>query len=214
METQVYNFSNIRFADLQKMVSIRPKRNLTKFEEWFSFDYPLSDEEISLLEKLIEKHALMLPAYQEEDLKMKFLSPIFNQVDFFTSDFHEWYEPHFSGKVNGYELKGFVNFMVAKGFDVPEKPYFFIQEFKPSIPDKNPEYQLLAEMLVAIEKNQTSIFRGGYIIGQLWKFVILEKIAENQFEYFVSEAFDSLKIKDLKQIYVNLQAVKLIYCQD
>ena len=69
-------------------------------------------------------------------------------------------------------------------------------------------------MLIAIEKNEATVLRGGYIIGQLWKFVIVEKIAENSYEYFVSEAFDSLKINDLKQIYVNLQAVKLKYCQD
>jgi len=214
MEIKSYNFSTIRFADLQKIVAIRPQRNLSKFDEWFSFEYSTTEGEILFLDKLIEKHALMLATYQEEDLKMKFLSPIFNQVDFFTADFHDWYEPTFGGFVNGVELKGFVDFMVAKGYDVPEKPYFFIQEFKPSIPDRNPEYQLLAEMLVAIEKNERSIFRGGYIIGQFWKFVILEKIGENQFEYFVSEAFDSLKINDLKQIYIILQAVKHLYCQD
>ncbi|TAG40164.1 MAG: hypothetical protein EAZ31_08635, partial [Cytophagia bacterium] len=93
-------------------------------------------------------------------------------------------------------------------------PYFFIQEFKPSIPDKDPEVQLLAEMLVTIEKNKTNILRGGYIIGQIWKFVILEKIGENQYQYFVSKIFDSLDLEDLTQIYIILQAVKHKYCKD
>jgi hypothetical protein len=44
--------------------------------------------------------------------------------------------------------------------------------------------------------------------------VILEKIGENQFEYFVSKSFDSLDLDDLKQIYIILQAVKHKYCKD
>jgi hypothetical protein len=119
-----------------------------------------------------------------------------------------------SGIVNGVEIEGFVDIMIATGTKSPRRPYFFIQEFKPSIPDRDPEVQLLAEMLVTIEKNKTTIMRGGYIIGQLWKFVIVEKIAENNFEYFVSKSFDSLDLPDLKQIYVILQAVKHKYCRD
>ncbi len=126
----------------------------------------------------------------------------------------DWYDGSLSGMVNGVEIKGFADFMVATGFDEAQKPYFFIQEFKPSVPDRNPEVQLLAELLVAVEKNKTILMRGGYIIGQYWKFVILEKIGENQFEYFVSKSFDSLDLPDLKQIYVILQAVKHKYCQD
>jgi len=214
METKTYNFSNIRLSDLQKIVSIRPERNLTKFDEWFSFAYSLTDWENSFLEKLIDKHALFLSSYMEEDLKAKFLIPILNQVDFMTKNFRDWYEPNFWGNLKGIKLKGFVDYIVAKGYDIPEKPYFFIQEFKPSIPDKHPEPQLLAEMLVAIEKNETNIFRGAYIIGQNWRFVVLEKIAQNQFEYFVSKQFDALDLPDLKQIYINLQAVKHLYCKD
>ncbi len=208
------HFSTIKYIDLEDLVSITPKLNYSKFEEWFGYEYLLSQEENTFLEKLIGKHTLYLQSYMEEDLKMKFLSPIFCQVDFLTDKFHDWYDATFSGMVNGVEIKGFVDIMIAKGTETPRKPYFFIQEFKPSVPDKDPRIQLLAEMLVAIEKNQTSIMRGGYIIGRNWSFVILEKIGENQFEYFVSKSFDSLDLPDLKQIYVILQAVKHKYCRD
>jgi hypothetical protein len=145
---------------------------------------------------------------------MKFISPILNQVNFLTDTYHDWYEANFSGFLNGIEFSGFTDYMVAKGIDEPEKPYFFIQEFKPSIPDRNPENQLLAELLIAIEKNKTTVMRGSYIIGRNWFFMIVEKIGENQFEYFVSQAFDALKIAELKQIYIALQAVKHKYCVD
>ncbi|TAG40163.1 MAG: hypothetical protein EAZ31_08630 [Cytophagia bacterium] len=213
-EIKSYNFSTIKFSDLQKIIKIRPELTKDQFKEWFSFPYKLIRKESLFLKELIDRHITLLNFYMEEDLKMKFLSPIFNQVNFTTDRFHDWYDGSLSGMVNGVEIKGFADFMVATGFDEAQKPYFFIQEFKPSVPDRNPEVQLLAEMLVTIEKNKTNIMRGGYIIGQYWKFVILEKIAENQFEYFVSKSFDSLDLSDLKQIYIILQAVKHKYCKD
>jgi len=214
MEIKSYNFSSIKYSDLEQIVSIISKIDDAKFGEWFGFIYEIGDLDTEFLQNLITKHRRRLASYMEEDLKAKFLIPILNRVDFMTNYFQDWYEPTFGGLVNGYELKGFVDYMIAKGETEPKNPYFFIQEFKPSTPDRNPEYQLLAEMLVAIEKNERTIFRGGYIIGQYWKFVILEKIGENQFEYFVSESFDALKINDLKQIYIILQAVKHKYCVD
>ncbi len=212
-----YSFSNIRLADLESMVELllaNDQKHKNKFDDWFGFPYKFSSSEGAFLKRLIQKHHRRLTSYSEEKLKIKFIGAILNQVDFDNEPIQDWYEPSFSGKVNQAYIKGFVDFMVAKGSDVPKNPYFFIQEFKPSIPDQHPEPQLLAEMLVAIERNQKTIFRGGYIIGQYWKFVILEKIKENTFEYFVSESFDSLKLPELKQIYINLQAVKLKYCVD
>ena len=213
-EVKPYNFSTIKYSDIEEIVTIQLKLNPAKFEDWFKYDYKITRKESIFLKELIKKHILYLSSYMEEDLKMKFLSPIFCQVDFHTDKFHDWYDAALSGILNGIEIKGFVDIMIASGIKNPRKPYFFLQEFKPSIPDKDPEVQLLAELLVTIEKNKTTIMRGGYIIGANWKFVVLEKIGENQFQYFVSKQFDSLDLEDLKQIYVILQAVKHKYCKD
>ncbi len=186
MEMKSYNFSNIKFSDLENLVKIRPQYNEKKFEEWFDYACIINEIENSFFEKLIEKHILLLNSYFEDTLKAKFIIPILNLVDFNAEYLHDWYHASLSGEINGVEIKGFTDYMVASGTRDPRKPYFFIQEFKPSIPDKDPEIQLLAEMLVTIEKNQTNIMRGGYIVGQNWRFVILEKIGENQFEYFLS----------------------------
>ncbi len=213
-EIKSYNFSSVKYSELEKIVSIKLKLNHAKFAEWFGHSYKLSRKESNFLSNLIDRHFTLLSSYFEDTLKAKFISPILNQVDFSAEYLHDWYHASLSGMLNGVEIKGFADYMVATGTREPNKPYFFIQEFKPSIPDKDPEVQLLAELLVTIEKNQTVIMRGGYIIGQYWKFVILEKIGDNQFEYFVSKSFDSLDLQDLKQIYVILQAVKHKYCQD
>ncbi len=47
-----------------------------------------------------------------------------------------------------------------------------------------------------------------YNIGKLWNFVILEKINDGKYKYHESESYNCLKITELKQIYINLQAVK------
>ncbi len=217
MEQKSYNFSTIRFADLEKIVEIRQGKDKIppqKFNEWFKFDYVMSDEEINYFDKLIKKHYSYLDMYHEEDLKMKFLSLIYNQVNFHTEKFRDWYDAKIQGEINGVKFNGFADFLIATGLEEPQNPYFFIQEFKPTNPDKHPKNQLLAELLLAIEKNQVNIMRGGYIIGRNWFFVILEKIDENAYEYFVSQQLDSLNFEHLRQIYVCLQAVKLKYCQE
>ncbi len=212
-----YNFSGITMADLESIAQIDIGSLIShehKFDEWFGFQYKLKAAESIFFKNLINKHALYLASYSEENLKMKFLAFIFDKVEFRNGKIQEWYDATLTGSVNGVKLVGFADFMVAKGTDVPQKPYFFIQEFKPTAPERHPKAQLLAEMLVALEKTQKTRLHGGYIIGQLWNFVILEKLGENKFEYFVSEAFDSLKLPDLKKIYVILQAVKHKYCVD
>lgn len=217
METKSYNFSSISLTDLKTVVDIRmgtDEDHEHKFEEWFRFEYALDESENQFLEKLLKKHKRRLIFYLEDTLKVKFIGAIMNQVDFSNETIQDWYHASLSGTVNKVYFNGFADFVVAKGDDQPVKPYFFIQEFKPSTPDRNPEVQLLAEMVVALEKNEEKLLRGAYLIGQNWKFVILEKIGENKFEYFVSQQFDSLDLPDLKQIYINLQAVKLKYCVD
>lgn len=213
-EVKSYNFSNIKFSDLEEIVDIKVVDNDAKFDDWFETPYNLEDTETLFFKNLIQKNKTRIAFYMEENLKAKFIIPILNLVDFVFEPVSDWYDTALSGTLNGVEFKGFTDFMVASGTENPRKPYFFIQEFKPSIPDKDPRIQLLAELLVATEKNKTTVMRGGYIIGQYWKFIILEKLAENKFEYVISKSFDSLDLEDLKQIYIILQAVKHKYCQD
>ncbi len=213
-EIKSFSFSSVKFSDLEEIVDIKVVNNPQKFDEWFENSYQIKEEEVVFFNNLIQKHITRIAFYMEENLKAKYIIPILNLVDFIVEPVSDWYDTALSGTLNGVEFNGFTDFMVASGTENPKKPYFFIQEFKPSVPDKDPRIQLLAELLVAIEKNKTTIMRGGYIIGQYWKFVIVEKIRENQFQYFVSKSFDSLDLTDLKQIYVILQAVKHKYCKD
>ncbi len=206
------NYSGINLKKIESIVNITKKINHTKFEKWFSFEYKISVNENEFLEKLIRKNELYLPSYNEEKLFASFISRILNEVDFSFSDVKDWYSSWLQGELNGFKFSGKPDFMVAKGKKTPEKPYFFIQEFKRTQNTSDPEDQLLAEMLVAMEINKTNIFHGAFIIGQNWFFVVVEKLKSGNYEYFVSRQFDSLNIENLRQIYINLQAAKKLFC--
>ncbi len=216
METTLkgsYNFSDINYKILRKITNITLLRRGNKFDEWFNYSYKLTKEEEIFLECLIDKVSLYFQFYREEKQKAKFIIPLLNKIDFDTEKYSDWYDYSISGIVNGYKLSGRTDFMIASGKIEPENPYFFIQEFKKSKTNSDPDFQVLAEMAVALEINKTNTLRGVYNIGQNWRFIIFEKTAEGKYQYYESESFDCLKINDLKQIYINLQAVKHKYCK-
>lgn len=210
---KTYSFSNIKFSELTKIVSLKKVRKPEIFNSWFEADYDLNSLDIEYLTNLIDEHYLLVPSYSEEDLKVKFIAPILNKVKFNRNGINDFYNANIRGEVNSVEFNGFADYVVAVGIKEPEKPYFFIQEFKPTQFDKDVEDQLFVELLTGMSINQTNVLRGAYIIGRNWYFVIMEKDAANNYTAYVSKQFDSLELDDLKQIYKNLQIVKLHYCQ-
>ncbi len=208
-----YSFSKITYKILRKITNITLEDRNNKFDEWFNYLYKITKEEEQFLQKLINKEQKYFKYFNEEMQKASFIIPLLSKIDFVQENFRDWYEYSISGIVNGYELSGNIDFMLASGTIEPETPYFFIQEFKKSKTNSDPDFQLLAEMAVAMEINKTNSIKGVYNIGRFWYFIILEKINIDKYQYFESDVFDCLKIKDLKQIYINLQAVKLKYCK-
>jgi len=212
--TKKYSFSNIRFIDLKTLVNIRQVADETVFQDWFQFAYPYHQDEEQFLQELIDTNRLYVLSYSEEELKIKFIGPLLNKVHYQFDDVQDWYQRPLKAKINQAVLHGYVDFMVAKGFKEPERPYFFIQEFKKTKIDIDPEDQLLAEMLVAMTLNPCDRMHGAYIIGQEWRFVILRRTALNTYEYYVSLIFDCLHFESLCEIYKNLQAVKSLFCHE
>ncbi len=51
------------------------------------------------------------------------------------------------------------------------------------------------------------------IIGRYWNFIILDKLENGNYQYFVSKGFDCLDFVELKKIYIYLHAVKHLYCK-
>jgi len=128
-----YSFSKIRFDDLESIVDIRQNFNdIDIFTNWFSYNYDISNSDIEFLENLIKKHIKVMNIYFEEDLKVKFISPILNRVDFSMIDknIRDFYDEKLIYKSEKFILSGETDFVVSKGIRKAREPYFFIQEFK------------------------------------------------------------------------------------
>ena len=207
MEKQI-SFSTIKFKDLKQLVELIPKVGNDVFDKWFLFDFPLTESDMIFLESLIEENQIRMPYYSEEELKMKFIGPLLNRVNFNFGRVTDWYERPISGKINDVEISGQTDFLVAKGYDEPELPYFFIQEFKPSRKGSDPEIQLVAELLIAIEQNKWEEMIGTTIVGKVWDFILIRKVGKNRYDYFKSVGFNALNKEDLKKLFIALQAVK------
>jgi len=202
------SFSNIKLEDLRKSFTLIEDFE-TNFDEWFENDLLVAEETKIFLEKLLEREKNLLKTYNEEDLKVNFLIPIFNRINFRDDKkhFRAFYEHQLSFENTNIYLNGTADFVVGKGFKYLEKPIFFIQEFKKGLEYSNPEPQLLAEMIAGLEISNLQKIRGAYIVGTLWNFVILEK-RDNKYFYSISDEFNSKRILELENIYKNLLFVK------
>jgi hypothetical protein len=205
------SFSTITFLEIKKAVSIRQTVEDAPFVSWFETPTQYEAADIQFLDNLLRKHRSSLSSYSEEELKMKFIGPILNRIDFNFDSVKDWYERPIKTVINGWTIGGFTDYLVAIGDKEPETPFFFIQEFKPTS-GSTPDDQVLAQMLVALELNELPLMRGGFIMGQLWKFAILQKNADNHFDFYISRSFDSLQIDQLTHIYKHLKTVKEQYC--
>ena len=206
-----YSFSQIRLEELENLVDI--KENIHKeeiFKQWFENDIKISTDRILFLEKLIKRNIKLIKFYHEEDLKVNFIMPLVNKIDFFLLDdnIRSFANEKLIYKTEKFIFNGEADFIFSKGIKKAEEPYFFIQEFKKGKTRKDPEPQLLAELISAVELNNEKSMRGAYIVGAIWNFVILEKLGKDKYQYFVSQNYDSTKIDDLKDIYKNLVFVK------
>ena len=205
-----YQFSKITHNILKKLVSIKKSLDNSVFDEWFRFDMKIDNETTLMFENLIEDNYKLIESYSEEDLKVNFIIPILNKVHFksYENEFRDYYELSLRYETKDFIFNGTTDFAVSKGLVESEEPYFFIQEFKKGQQEGYPESQLLAELISAVEINKWEDIKGAYIIGSLWFFVVLRKLDNNKYQYFVSKKFDSMRIDDLERIYQNLLYIK------
>lgn len=205
-----YQYSKIRETDLESLVDIDRSLDNSVFKTWFDYKLPIDNATELLFINLIEENEALMDSYSEEDLKVNFLVPVLNKVHFksFEHNIRDFYELPLRYEADEFIFTGTTDFVVSSGLIKSKTPYFFIQEFKRSEEYGNPRPQLLAELISAVELNNWKSIKGAYIIGTMWYFVILEKLAKNKYRYYVSPHFDSMRLDDLKTIYNHLLCVK------
>jgi hypothetical protein len=179
-------------------------------QEWLDITMPeFNVGEQYLFEKCLSKAQKNIGGWSEEDLKMKFISPVL-ELGYLLDDEIAlgYFDKIISATVEGTKLKVKSDFMLAKGIlDVFRTPYFHFQEYKPQ---KNPSgdsmAQLLEAFLIAQEKNKNGLpLYGLDIVGKQWSFVTMEGK-----EYCISPMFNAIDRTDLLAIIAILRKFKYI----
>lgn len=198
------------FADeVETTFSIKRMETISALEEWLQAEATLTTEMTASIVKLKKALLRNADAWNEEELKVFFISHILDLIDF-EIEFGEIKLKPFLDRPLSFTFqqeiyKGEVDFIIATGRQLPKKPYFFVHEYKQETKkDTDPLGQLLMGMLAARFNNENvEEMYGIYIVGRNWFFVVLN--TKNQ--YAVSDAFIATQ-DDIFQIVGILQKAK------
>jgi hypothetical protein len=195
-------------GQIAKAFRLTVGQNCEPLAEWMNSTYELSTFQQQLFESVFEEAQEDVGYWNEEELKIKFISFLFKIADTAQKGKTKvFYERGISANVNGYDLAVIVDCLVATSlpFNTPDVPYFFLQEFKKKRGEKrDPEAQMLTAMLIAQELNQDNkpVF-GGYLFGSVWNFSTLHGT-----DYCVSREFHASQRADMLQIVFILRRLK------
>jgi hypothetical protein len=204
--------SNFRDWSLPKLIKRFKLNELPQsdlLEAWISTPIDLDELEENVA-TFVRNHLKSNYLYwNEQELSMHAIGPIYTFVNFTTSKCNLFELRELNGVVDGEVMSGKPDGMVASGKVEPEIPYFCFHEYKKELdPDGDPIGQCLAAMLVAREKNETSMpIFGVVIVGENWRFMILQ---DNDFA--ISSSF-SATTDEIFSIFSILKYLKKIVLQ-
>ena len=197
--TSPNNFSSLTLQNLVITFSIKESNLLV-------FPTQPTNYNLEILQEIVDSAKDEIDSWTEQELIIKHLSAILKIANLKGENYNTFAGRPIGADVEGVELSGYVDFLVASGRYEPVRPYFFVHEFKKSINHSgDPFAQLIGELLVAKELNQdnNSPVYGLVVIGRLWYFVIL-----NQKEFTRLQPLNSTDMDDLQIIFDKLAGIK------
>lgn len=202
-------FYQLRSEKVLTAFHIKPVKKCIFLDDWLSTAGLLTPLELGILDMAMERYEQLGRGWNEEELKMHFISPIFSVANVnIESVCKTFFERSLLGVINNYELNIVTDCMVASYNEagLPVNPYFFLQEFKQAqrFGRTDPEGQVMASMLLAQQINQDNKpVYGCYVIERNWFFTTLIGL-----DYCVSRQYNSAEKADLLQIVYVLRKLK------
>lgn len=198
------NFSAWTLTKLKKRFSLKPTLKLGAAEEWQCSTAEISAFDRHFLNKIQAHLADNIFSWNEAELSLHFIGPLFTWVSFTTENSNIFHERSFGAVVDGEELNGEPDAIIAFGHDEPEKPYFCFQEYKKELNySGDPIGQCMAAMLAAQEINEYKRpVYGIYVVGQNWYFMALSGK-----QYYISPSFSAIS-DEIYEIYARLLWLK------
>jgi hypothetical protein len=199
-------FSSFAFDVVEKLFNLTEVDTLPLLTEWTEATIQDKEEHEKMLTRISHKLFKKARIWNEDELKLLFIGPLIEATLIDTNEVQTFTQRTLSAIVNGEEIGGRVDFMIAKGRKVPEAPYFCIHEYKQEPENSgDPLGQVLIAMAIAQLLNAKEIpILGSYIVGRNWFFIVL--IGN---EYTVSNEYNASS-KDIFQIFAILQKSKEI----
>lgn len=206
------SFGNWDTQDLTLTFGLIEVENSDTLSEWLKAPIVPSERETEMLNLLRKKILQLGEEWNEDELKMNFIAPIMLLADYgIINAYNAFFQRTLTAVVQGTEMGGIVDMVVARGWAKPTMPYFFLHEYKQDQTTNkgNARGQLLAAMLTAqaLNANEKPLF-GVYLIGASWRFVVLEG------KKYAVKRFDATEKEDLFQIFAMLKWIKVYIEKD
>jgi hypothetical protein len=174
---------------------------------WLAATGDLKDSDAELLQEATEKLIKNATNWNEEELKMQFISMIL-WLARFSDRYRTYYDREISEHIGEHFLLCKADMMLSKGVgELIKTPYFFMHEYKREKKYAgDPVGQMLGGMLIAQAKNKNDKpIYGCYVQGRFWFFAVLEGK-----KYVVSKSFDSSEIETSQKIIFILRKLNTI----
>lgn len=196
------SFKDWDSEDVERAFGIKRVRNLPALLDWTKKEDEQKIEIAKSIEELREKLLENADAWNEDELKMFFIAPLLNIINFEHQPYYKAFTQRvLSIKTDKVDTKGEVEFMVATGRKRPYQPFFFLHEYKQEENRTNDATgQLLIGMVAAQMSNEDRFpIYGCYVLGRFWFFMVLD-----EHEYSVSNAYNATE----DDIYLILDFLK------
>lgn len=197
--------------DLSETFGMKPVPKHPTLQAWLQeasvLTLGISDEGRRMILELAARLESNAETWNEEELKVQFIGPLMFWAEYTDPRYKAFLERPLSATINGIEVSGDVDFMLATGIARPKEPFFFLHEYKRQFRGENdPLAQLLIAMLAARELNglKRPIY-GAVVQGLNWFFVVLDGL-----EYSLSSVFIATDNEDIFRIIAVLRCMNVI----
>ena len=192
---------------MYKIFGLRKADQLEALDHWLTTLPALTEKEKIVAEVYQTRLLENIDIWNEQELSLGFIGPILNLVQFkIPYRLNLFAQRPISNTIDGYELIGKPDGLLASGFQEPEIPYFSFHEYKKEIDSSgDPAGQNLAAMLIGQSYNddQHPIY-GCYVVGRNWFFMVLQGK-----QYAISKTY-SADSKEILEIVKILKALRNI----
>jgi hypothetical protein len=206
-KNRIKSFKDWQYEEVEQEFGLTRHRTLPFIEDLKKLSMPKDHPNRATVEKYRLELFDFIDTWNEDEYKFLFIGPYFKLVDFSSPYFKVFTQRPMSVSYDNdtKTTAGNVEFMLAKGKQIPQKPHFFLHEYKPEKNrDNDPLGQLLIAMVAAQKINQDDKpIHGIYVNGRNWFIVTL-----NGKNYAVSNPYVATS-EDIFDLYAVLEHIKI-----